>query len=479
MSIDSNHSILEGLMEGCQIIDKEYRYCYVNNAAARHGRKPKEELLDHVMMEVYPGIESTFMFSMLRKCMEERTPVEIENEFFYQDGSSAWFALKMDPIPEGVFVFSIDITPRKKTEIDLQNQLQRLKALREIDIAIVGTTNLTLALRTIQDQLISTLSLDAVAILLLNKNTNNMEFASGRGFRTKGIEKSQIRLGQGHAGKAALEQVTIFTPDLRNPQEPFLRADLIKNEDFISYIAVPLVTKGNLIGVLEVFHRSLLHPDDDWLDFLDALAGQASIAIENAHLFHDLNRSNLNLMLAYDNTLEGWSKALDLRDKETEGHTLRVTTLTIDLAKKAGMLENEIMHVRRGALLHDIGKMGVPDSILLKPGKLTEEEWVVMRKHPVFAYELLYPIEFLRPAIAIPHEHHERWDGTGYPRGLEGKQISLEARLFALVDVWDALLHDRPYRKAWQREKVIQYIHEQSGTQFDPKAVNLFLQLIE
>ena len=201
-------------------------------------------------------------------------------------------------------------------------------------------------------------------------------------------------------------------------------------------------------------------------------------AAEFSNLFNKLKHSEAQLFAAYDSTIEGWSHALDLRDKETEGHTQRVTEITMKLTHAAGMTEAELVHVRRGALLHDIGKMGVPDHILLKPDRLTDEEWVAMRKHPTFAFELLSPIAFLRPAIDIPYCHHEKWDGSGYPRELKGEQIPLAARLFAIVDVWDALLSDRPYRQGWSKEKVIEHIKSLSGTHFDPKAVELFLKVM-
>jgi len=210
---------------------------------------------------------------------------------------------------------------------------------------------------------------------------------------------------------------------------------------------------------------------------MEALAGQAAIAIDNATLFDDLQRSNVELALAYDTTLEGWSRALDLRDKETEGHTQRVAEMTLKLARAMGFSEDELVQVRRGALLHDIGKMGVPDAILLKPGKLTDEEWEIMRRHPVYAYKLLRPIAYLRPALDIPYFHHEKWDGTGYPRGLKGAQIPLAARLFAVVDVWDALRSDRPYRRGWPEEKVRDHIRSLAGTHFDPQVVEEFLSL--
>jgi HD-GYP domain-containing protein (c-di-GMP phosphodiesterase class II) len=240
---------------------------------------------------------------------------------------------------------------------------------------------------------------------------------------------------------------------------------------------VPLVSKGHLKGVLEVFHREPLSADSEWLSFLDTLAGQAAIAIDNAELFTHLQRSNTDLSLAYETTIEGWSRALDLRDKETEGHTQRVTDMTLRLARAMGLSEEELVHVKHGALLHDIGKMGIPDHILLKPGALNDEEWEIMRKHPIYAYDLLSPIPYLHPALAIPYTHHEKWDGTGYPRGLKGDEIPLAARIFALADVCDALLSDRPYRKGWSKERVMRFIAEQSGKHFDPQVVECFLRL--
>jgi HD-GYP domain-containing protein (c-di-GMP phosphodiesterase class II) len=226
---------------------------------------------------------------------------------------------------------------------------------------------------------------------------------------------------------------------------------------------------------------------------LTLFANQAAIAVENARLYEaeerrrhenarlldDLQLYTLELSVAYDTTLEGWGRALELRDKETHGHTRRVTDLTLQLARRLGIRESELAYVRRGVLLHDIGKMGVPDQILKKTGPLDEDEWHEMRKHPKYAYDLLYPITYLRPALDIPYSHHERWDGSGYPRGLKGDEIPLTARVFAVVDVWDALLHDRPYRKAWTREATISYLQEQSGVLFDPLVVKTFLTMLD
>jgi putative two-component system response regulator len=191
-----------------------------------------------------------------------------------------------------------------------------------------------------------------------------------------------------------------------------------------------------------------------------------------------LEQAHLQLLHAYDATIEGWSRAMDLRDKETEGHTQRVTIMSEKLARLAGIREEEMIFIHRGALLHDIGKLGVPDGILLKIDKLTDEEWEIMRRHPQYAYDMIEPIEYLRPALDIPYCHHEKWNGTGYPRKLKGEEIPLAARIFAVVDVWDALTSDRPYRPAWEREKAITYINEESGKHFDPHIVKLFNQLI-
>lgn len=192
-----------------------------------------------------------------------------------------------------------------------------------------------------------------------------------------------------------------------------------------------------------------------------------------------LQQAHTQLLAAYDATIEGWSRAMDLRDNETEGHSRRVTELTVQLAIEFGINDEDLIHIRRGALLHDMGKLGIPDFILEKPESLTNDEWVIMRKHPQFTYDMLYPIEYLRPALDIPYCHHEKWDGTGYPRGLKNEEIPLAARLFAIVDVWDALTSNRPYRSAWTKEKALAYIRGQSGKHFDPQVVDMFFKMIE
>jgi HD-GYP domain-containing protein (c-di-GMP phosphodiesterase class II) len=319
---------------------------------------------------------------------------------------------------------------------------------------------------------------DPAAIYLLNPLTLSLDAAASIGFRTAAAERETIRLGDGVAGKAARERRTISVPDINAVEMSDRVRETAADESIESVYAIPLIAKGQVIGVLDVLFRDRFVADEDWLEFCEALAGQAAMAIESCRSFEELQRSNVELSLAYDTTIEGWSRALDLRDKETEGHSRRVTEMTLTLARLAGISDDELVHVRRGALLHDIGKMAIPDTILLKPAKLDDDEWVIMRRHPVYAYNLLEPIAHLRPALDIPYCHHERWDGTGYPRGLKGTDIPLAARLFAVVDVWDALRYDRPYRTGWPDERIHELLRRQSGKHFDPDAVDLFFRAL-
>ena len=366
------------------------------------------------------------------------------------------------------------VTLNEQTE----RSLQRLTALHQIDTAISASLDLRITLNVLLDHVIMQLGADAADILLLTSYSDTLEYAAGRGFRARSIERSSVRLGRGQAGSAALSRQILTYPDMLAAVPPCSRASLLMDENFVSHQIAPLVAKGQVKGVLEIFQRSRLAPDAEWLDFLETLSTQAAIAIDNAGLFERLQRSNLELSLAYDTTLEGWAHALELRDQETEGHTQRVTELTLDLARFMGISDANLVHIRRGALLHDIGKMGVPDSILLKPGPLTPDEWEIMRRHPTYAFDMLSSIVYLRQSMDIPRYHHEKWDGTGYPYGLKGEQIPLSARIFTIVDVWDALCTDRPYRPAWDKEKAEGYVRQQSGHQFDPQVVKCFEELL-
>jgi len=360
-----------------------------------------------------------------------------------------------------------------------QRQLQHLIALHQIDLAITTNLELNVTLDVILNSVKNELDVDAAAILLLDPVTHTLNHTASMGFVTRTIERSHVKLADGCAGLAAREQRIVSHPDLKLAHGIFSRSSLLLDENFTAYFAAPLISKGQVKGVLEVFKHNPFEPNSEWLSYFETLATQSAIAIESVNMFKNLQRSNSELMLAYDATIEGWSLALDLRDKETEGHSQRVTEMTLLLAEKIGMHDVEKLNLKRGALLHDIGKMGIPDSILLKTGTLTLDEMRIMRQHPIYAYQMLSPITYLKHAVEIPYCHHEKWDGSGYPRGLKGEEIPLSARLFTVVDVFDALSSDRPYRKAWPREEILRYIEEQAGKHFDPTIANIFLEMIK
>jgi PAS domain S-box-containing protein len=379
--------------------------------------------------------------------------------------------------PDAMLFVLRDISSRKSAERQIRQQLEKLAALRTVDAAVTASMDLRVTLMVILDELTSQLHADAADVLLLQAHSQTLRWVSGRGFRFAHPKELPLYLNHGYAGRVALNRRVLILPQWDSREEDPARAAVLAAEGFSSYVAAPLIAKGQVKGVLETFHRRPLEPDPAWISFLETLAEQAAIAIDNAMLFEDLQRTNVELTMAYDATLEGWSRALDLRNRETEGHSRRVTEATLRLARILGMPEPELVFARRGGLLHDIGELAVPDRILLKPGALDEHERVILRRHPVSAFEWLSPIAFLRPSLDIPYCHHERWDGSGYPRGLKEEQIPLSARIFAVADNWDALRSDRPYRKAWPDARVSEHLKSLAGSFFDPSILKAFMEL--
>lgn len=392
---------------------------------------------------------------------------------------------KMLDLEKANHLLEEDIAERQRAETEVtrlleesQQRLRQVEALHSIDLAISASMDLRTTLTVLLKHVESLLVVDAADILLFYPHLQQFKFSAGRGFRTDDLQRAFVRSATSFAGRASLERKTVTIPADLASQTDADTAMIYRKEGFVAYTGAPLIAKGQIKGVLEVYHRSVHRPAPEWLALLETLAGQAAIAIDNAQLFDNLQHSNIELALAYDATITGWSRAMDLRDKETEGHTQRVTELTLKLARAMKISEPELAHIRRGALLHDIGKMGVPDNILLKADQLTDKEWEKMRQHPVWAYEMLSSIRYLQSALDIPYCHHEKWDGTGYPRGLKGMEIPIAARIFAVADVWDAITSDRPYRKGWSEEEALKYIEEQSGKYFDPEVVREFFRLI-
>jgi PAS domain S-box-containing protein/putative nucleotidyltransferase with HDIG domain len=352
----------------------------------------------------------------------------------------------------------------------VKTQLERVSALHDIDLSISKNHDLAPICEVLGKHLSKQLNVEGIQIHQYFSNERCILPIYAYGFSKNLLYPKTTALTQSIVAEQTLKIHNNGNIDL-NSHYP--------DEDFRTYIGLPLSTEDEITGVLEVFSHEDFQPTLDWLNYFETLAGQAIIAIENVTLFKNLQNSSLELEDAYDTTLVGWANALELRDQETEGHSQRVTQLTVQLAKEIGLPEEEIIHLRRGALLHDIGKMGIPDSILQKPGSLTEAEWQIMRTHPVLAYQLLSKITFLKPALDIPHYHHEKWDGSGYPDGLVGEDIPLYARIFAIIDVWDALNSERPYRKAWPKEPILNLIREERGKHFDPTIADAFLKMIE
>ncbi|MEW5720895.1 MAG: HD domain-containing phosphohydrolase, partial [Chloroflexota bacterium] len=359
-----------------------------------------------------------------------------------------------------------------------EQRLRRLNALHTIDTAINASLDLRVTLRILLTQIGLQLQVDAADVLLLDTTTQSLAYAVGQGFQASAFAHVAIPVGEGYPARAALDRQIVQLADLRSiSDDP--RAALLVEEGFVTYFAAPLISKGQFKGVLELFHRAPFEPTADWLAFFGTLAGQTVLAVENATLFTSLQRSNVELALAYDSTIEGWSRALDLRDHETEGHTQRVAEMTCRLARMLGISDAELVNIRRGALLHDIGKIAISDHTLLKKTRLSQAEVKQLRLHPQYAYELLSPIEYLRGALEIPYYHHEKWDGSGYPHGLKGEEIPLAARIFTVVDVWDALRSERPYRRAWRDDEVKRYLESQGSVHFDPQILKVFLRLLE
>lgn len=376
-----------------------------------------------------------------------------------------------------VLSFVRDISDRYRAEAKIQRQLHRISVLREIDRIIASSLDLPLSLGVLLEYVLSELEVDAADVLLYDPTIMVLEVIARRGFRTPSMGYAERRnLSHTIPGEVAMRGEKVFLSPVSEAERKRI-LPLADHESFHSYAALPLIARGETKGVLELFHRTPLEVDDGWMGFAEALAGQAAIAIENIMLFQELKKANLDLSIAYDTTLEGWSRALELFDHDTEGHTRRVTDLTEMLATALNVPDTQLVHMRRGALLHDIGKIAIPGEILNKAGELTAEEQEIVQQHPLVAQKLLVPIPFLKPALDIPYCHHEKWDGSGYPRGLKGEDIPMAARIFSVVDVWDALTTDRPYRKAWTQGDALDYIRTESGRSFDPAVVEVFLQI--
>ena len=352
----------------------------------------------------------------------------------------------------------------------------QLRALMSVGQVINSSMGLRRVLEEVMDSLISLIHAER-GFLMLRESNGELAVQIARGIAHINLDEEAFKVSKTVVRKVVESGAPVLTTNAQ--ADPRFDAQMsVAAYQLRSILCVPLKLKDDLIGVLYVDNRAHagIFKEND-LELISGFADQAAVAINSAQLFEDLQESHRELEKAYQATLEGWVRALDLRDKETEGHTQRVTILTQRLARSMGVDGEALVHITRGALLHDIGKMAIPDGILLKPGQLTDDERMLIQKHPVYAYEMLSPIAFLVPAIDIPYCHHEKWDGSGYPRGLRGKDIPFAARIFPVVDVWDALTSNRPYRKALPQYEVRQRIKNDSGKHFDPVVVDAFMEM--
>lgn len=477
---------LPGMVYSCRA-DAGWTLTYVSPGAEELTGYPPAELMGPGKLTLATLAHESDRERVMREAaaaIERRRPFQLEYRLRTRSGEVRWVWAQ----GQGVFDddgelrqidgFVTDVTARRRAEDRIVLQVERLRGLHAIDQAIMGSVELQITLALVLDQVTRQLEVDAAAILTFDSSSDRLHHVAGRGFRTDSVRHTQLRIGEGAAGRAALRRETLRVENIAAADDVDFSWLPVK-EAFVSYFAVPLVCKGQLVGVLELLHRSTLDPDESWLEFLETLAGQTAIAIDHANLFEDLQRANADLRVAYEDAIEGWARAVDLRDHVTEGHSRRVMELTVTLAERMGVEGKKLVHIRHGALLHDVGKLGVADRILLKDGPLNDEETAMMRRHPKLAVELLESMAFLEPALDIPHYHHERWDGTGYPEGLRGEEIPLAARIFAVVDVWDALRSDRPYRAAWPEARARAHIREGAGSQFDPDVVDTFFALLD
>ncbi|HLO33073.1 MAG TPA: HD domain-containing phosphohydrolase [Anaerolineales bacterium] len=360
---------------------------------------------------------------------------------------------------------------------EMRHRIIELEAVNTISKSVRQADSLNDMLAILLKETLKVMGTEAGIIWLYEPHKSELVSIVARGW-CKNLAAEPVPTNEGIAGYLFIKGEPYFSREFRWDLET---KDINHHKIPAGWggACLPIRTAHGVVGVMIVSVQLPREIKGEEMHLLTTLSEIAGNAIHRMQLHANTRQQAEELALAYDTTLEGWARALELRDKETEGHSRRVVNLAENLARRLGLPEEKIVHLRRGVLLHDIGKMGIPDHILLKPGLLTEEEWEIMKQHPQYAFNMISSIDFLQPALEIPYCHHERWNGTGYPRGLKGEEIPIGARIFAVVDVWDALRSDRPYRQSWSRSKARRYIRSQAEHAFDPKIVDAFLKMIK
>jgi PAS domain S-box-containing protein len=454
--------------------DRESVYLGCNRNFARvAGVDPPEAIVGRTDFDLpWRRGEAEFFRTVDQRVMaNDRAELHIIEPQRQADGRHAWLDTSKVPIHDedgtvvGILGAFEDITARIHREREQETLLTVARALRT---ASTRTALVDEVLKQVVDLL----------------DTDGICFVSPT---VDGVVRVEQALGLWAplVGTMVAREGGSLTDHVLDTRRPYLNNDVGTDERLArseivngtpALAGVPLVAEDEALGVLWIGRDTSIGRDD--VRLLRAIADMTASALRREGLHDHLRRSHALLRDAYESTLEGWARALELRDGETEGHTRRVAEFTVQLARRMGFAGDDLADLRRGALLHDIGKMAIPDAILRKPGPLTQDEWAIMRQHPEYARSILEPIEFLHGATLIPYAHHERWDGSGYPQGLRGEEIPFPARVFAVVDVWDAVRSDRPYRPAWSAEAAVEYVEANSGVLFDPGVVPEFLRIV-
>ena len=477
-------SLVESSPIGILLASPKGEIISVNEATLKIIGSPSKEATKKINLLTFPPIAKSSFASDFKKCLA--TEERVENQMYYTSkwGKKVYVRYTLTSIRGakdellGIQVLLDNVTNRMKRKNDIERQVKNLATINAINTALITRTDRDQMIKKVIEEIVKNLSVDAADLLIFDEPTLSLTCTAQYGFRSPaGKKKTVLRVGEGYAGEAALKREIVEIYNLAEKRGKAL-PQRWQDENFSTYIGVPLLVKGRLKGILEVFHRSNEKRSQAWMDFFKTLAQQAAIAIDNHSLLSALRHSNIELELAYETTLEGWARALELRDYETKGHTERVANLTLELAQNLGVHGDKLAHIRRGALLHDIGKIAISDTILLKKGTPTPEEWQSIYQHPQYGYDMLKEIDYLKPSLDIVLYHHEKWDGSGYPRGLARERIPFSARIFAIVDVWDAIINERHYHEAWTRKEALIHIKRGAGIHFDPQVAKAFLQIV-
>ncbi len=478
------NSILQSTRDGYLLIGADGTFLEVNRAYAELIGYAPDELIGKTIRDIEALQTDEQIAATLERIQSEGSAL-FETRHRHCQGHLIDVEVSVTYLPDQggkMVTFVRDIRERLAMQTALQEakghierQLEEMTILRNIDRAITSHQESESLIQVLLDQMTHLKGICA-ACLLLRDADGGLWKAKAAVPTTSSCDVARLAswVGLDLSLLAELSQIEIL------PLNPSPDDSLPESFSECKYVAILPLRKGQHdLGALWMFTTDPKVFDQAWRDFANSLAMQTVIALESVRLYEQLRQQHEELVEAYQATLEAWSRTLEIRDKETQGHTVRVVEISIKLAAAFGYAGEKLEVFRRGAMLHDIGKIRIPDAILLKPAALNDEEWIIMRQHPLYAREMLQGIRILENALEIPLYHHEHWDGSGYPFGLKGEAIPLSARIFAVADVWDALTSERPYRSAWTREVARQYIGKRAGKQFDPQVVEVFLAMLD